>query len=223
MTDLPKPPPGSITKDIARTDKALVERAMKFPTATLHEAGGQIGALPMGIKPVWPGFKLCGTAVTVHSPPRDNLWLHRALYVCQPGDVLVAFVSDFWEAGYFGEIMAHAAIQQGVVGLVIDGCVRDADLLKELNFPVFSRGLSIRGTGKDHHARGWINQPVMIGEITVAPGDLVVGDIDGVVAIPKQRVAATLDASQAREDKEAGTIQMIEHGEKTIELYGWTT
>src|SRR5690606_22642629 len=125
-------------------------------------------------------FRVCGPAVTVQSPGGDNLWLHRAIYAAEPGDVLVVHVSDKYDHGYWGEIMSTAAQVRGLGGLVIDGCVRDSTLLRSMTFPVFSRGLCIRGTGKDFGARGWVNYPLMIGGVTIQPGDLICGDEDGV-------------------------------------------
>ncbi len=211
----------TVRLDIERTDPALVERAAAFGTATLHEAGGKIGALPAAIKPVSPEFGLSGSAVTVHSPPGDNLWLHRALVVAQPGDVLVVYVDGVYDHGYWGEIMSTAAKARRLGGLVIDGCVRDGAILGKVGFPVFARGLCIRGTGKDFAARGWINHPLLVGDVTVEPGDLIVGDTDGVVAIPRARVGEVLDKSKAREEKEAETMRQLVAGTTSIELYGW--
>ena len=136
-------------RSIERVDAATVAAARSLPAATLHEAGGKIGALPSAIKPVAPGMHLCGPAVTVHSPGGDNLWLHRAFEVAQPGDVMVVYASGAYEHGYWGEVMATAAQVRGLAGLVIDACVRDGALLAGIGFPVFSRGLCIRGTSKD--------------------------------------------------------------------------
>ena len=197
----------------------LVQTLAGLPTATLHEAGGRIGALPSAIKPVQPQMKLCGPAITVHSPGGDNLWLHRALYVAQPGDVLVVYASGVYEYGYWGEIMSAAAKARHLGGLVIDACVRDGAILGDFGFPVFSRGLCIRGTGKDLGARGWINHPVLIGDITVQPGDLVVGDADGVVVLPRERAEALAQAALERERKEATILERIAAGERTLEVY----
>jgi 4-hydroxy-4-methyl-2-oxoglutarate aldolase len=145
--------------EVERVAREVTAAAAAFPTATLHEAAGKIGALPHAIKPVSNSFRLSGPALTVHSPGGDNLWLHRALYVAQPGDVLVVNVSGAYDHGYWGEIMSTAAKHRGLAGLVIDGCVRDGVLLETIGFPVFARGLCIRGTGKDFDARGWINAP----------------------------------------------------------------
>ncbi|MGE0116234.1 MAG: 4-carboxy-4-hydroxy-2-oxoadipate aldolase/oxaloacetate decarboxylase [Steroidobacteraceae bacterium] len=205
----------------ARPERALIDAAGKFGTATLHEAAGKIGALPWQIKPVAPSFRLCGPAVPVHSPGGDNLWLHRAIYAAEPGDVLVVHVSGKYDHGYWGEIMSTAARARKLGGLVIDGCVRDGGLLEKLGFPVFARGLCIRGTGKDFGARGWINHPVLFGDVVVNAGDVIVGDDDGVVAIPQTQLVQVIAASQKREDHEAETMRQLEAGKSTLDLYGW--
>jgi 4-hydroxy-4-methyl-2-oxoglutarate aldolase len=209
------------TLEFARVAPDLVQKAARFGTATLHEAAGKIGALPSAIKPVGQGFRLCGPAFTVHGPGTDNLWLHRAIVAAKPGDVLVAYVSGVYEAGYWGEIMSTGALAAQLGGLVIDGCVRDGDLLPGLGFPVFARGLCIRGTGKDFGAQGWLGAPVMMGDVVVQPGDLIVGDIDGVVAIPRLRVGDVLEGSRTREEKEAEIMKQLRNGANTLDLYGW--
>ncbi|WP_369802113.1 4-carboxy-4-hydroxy-2-oxoadipate aldolase/oxaloacetate decarboxylase [Pseudorhodoferax sp. Leaf265] len=216
---LPRPSGPTIRDSIERVDAATVAAARALPAATLHEAGGRIGVLPSSIKPVAPAFRVCGPAVTVQSPGGDNLWLHRALYVAGRGDVLVVHVSGAHDFGYWGEIMSAAAQVRQLGGLVIDGCVRDGAVLADFGFPVFARGLSIRGTGKDFGARGWINHPVLFDDLVVQPGDLVVGDTDGVVALPRARAAEVVQAAQAREAKEAGIVQRIRAGERTLEVY----
>ena len=208
-------------RDIDRVSAAVVAAARALPTATLHEAGGKIGALPSIIKPVAATFRCCGPALTVHSPGGDNLWLHRALEIAQPGDVLVVHVSGAYDHGYWGEIMTTMAKVRGLAGLVIDGCVRDGVLLGEIGFPVFARGLCIRGTGKDFGAIGWINHPVMMGDVVVNAGDLVVGDFDGVVAIPQVRAADVIAAAEKREAEEAAILRRLEARESTMSVYGW--
>lgn len=211
-----------MTQTAARPDAGLIEAVHGIGTATLHEAGGQIGALPSYIKPVSPGWYVCGPAMTVLSPPKDNLWLHRGIYHANPGDVMVVDTGHFHEAGYWGEIMTHAAQQVGLAGLVIDGCVRDGSILEELGMPVFSAGLCIRGTAKDKDAYGAVNIPVRIGEIWVFPGDLVVGDRDGVVVVPQARIAEVTGKAKAREEKEANTIARLKNGERTVDMYGFS-
>ncbi len=222
MTQADATPVGpTIRLDIERTTASIVAAARDLPAATLHEAGGRIGVMPSAIKPVVPSFRICGPAVTVHSPGGDNLWLHRAIYVAQPGDVLVVHVSGAYDFGYWGEIMSCAAKTRGLAGLVIDGCVRDGAILADFGLPVFARGLCIRGTGKDFGARGWINFPTLFDDLTVHAGDLIVGDVDGVVAIPRERAAEVVAAAQQREMKEAATLDRIRAGERTLELYNF--
>lgn len=218
---LPIPSGPTIAQDIRRVAAEVVQRARALPASTLHEAGGRIGVMPPAIKPVAPGMRVCGPAVPVQSPGGDNLWLHRAIYVAQPGDVLVVHVSDAVDYGYWGEIMSAAAHARGLGGLVIDGCVRDGAVLADFGLPVFARGLCIRGTGKDYGARGWINHPVLFGDLTVHPGDLVVGDTDGVVVLPRERAAQVVQAATEREAKEAAIIERLRAGERTLEVYNF--
>jgi 4-hydroxy-4-methyl-2-oxoglutarate aldolase len=208
-----------VGQEVEIMSRELIQQIRAFPTATLHEAMGKYGALPSGIKPISPEMKVCGTAVTVHSMPRDNMMLHRAIAQAATGDVIIAHVSDFWEAGYWGEIMAVAAQARGIAGLVIDGCVRDADPITALGFPVFARGLCIHGTTK--FGDGTLNQPITIGQVTIHPGDVIVGDRDGVVIVPADRLAETITKAQAREDKEAQVMSRLRDGETTLEIYGW--
>lgn len=211
----------TIRHGIDRVDPGLIARARALPSATVHEAAGRVGALPPAIKPVHPSMKLCGPAVTVHSPGGDNLWIHRALYVAKPGDVLVVYANEVHDYGYWGEIMSTAAQVRGLGGLVIAGGVRDIDLLERIGFPVFATGLCIRGTGKDHLARGWVNHPVLLGDITVHAGDLVLGDRDGVVVIGRERAAEVVQAAEQRESKEADVLKRIAAGERTLEVYNF--
>lgn len=209
------------TLDFERVEAKLVEAARPFGTATLHEAGGKIGALPPQIKPMAHSFRVCGPAFTVQAPPGDNLWLHRAIAGAQPGDVIIATVGGVYEHGYWGEIMSTGAKARGLGGLVLDGCVRDGALLEGIGFPVFARGLCIRGTGKDFNARAYLNHPILIGDITVHPGDLVCGDIDGVCVVPRARAAEVIQKSLERENKEAKVMEQLRAGATTMDLYGW--
>jgi 4-hydroxy-4-methyl-2-oxoglutarate aldolase len=214
-------PAPMIRAQIERVPAQLVKAAGMVSSATLHEAAARSGALPSAIKPVSPAFRLCGPAVTVHAPGGDNLWIHRALYAAQPGDVLVVSVSGAYEYGYWGEVMSTAAKARQLQGLVIDGCVRDIVLLEDIGFPVFARGLCIRGTGKDFNARGWCNFPTRFDDVVVQPGDLIVGDRDGVVAIARERVAEVLELAVARDLHEAQICQRLERGDSTLDIYGW--
>ena len=206
--------------DFERPDAATLKRAAIFPSATIHEAMGRKGALPAVIKPINPAWKICGPAFTVVAKAMNNINIHRAIYQAKPGDILVVDCGGGYEAGYFGEIMAHACQARKLGGLVIDACVRDADLLEEIGFPVFARGLAIQGTTKEEG--GSLAETITIGGARIAPGDIINGDRDGVVVIPRGEAKAALDASQTREDKEAKTIASIKSGKSTIELYGWS-
>ncbi len=203
-----------------RPEPELVEAAAKLPSATLHEAMGRDGALPAAIKPVAPGMTVCGPAVTVQAKPFNNINIHRAIYAAEPGDVLVVDVGGGYEGGSVGESVAHAAVDRELGGRVINGCVRDSEWLEEIGFPVFARGLAIQGTLKEEG--GFINRPVIVGEVTVMPGDVVRGDRDGVVVIPRTRLAEAIAASKARENKEAGIIAELKEGKRTLDLYGWS-
>lgn len=197
----------------------LLEKLSKISAATLHEAIGKQGALPYGIKPINPTMKLCGRAFTVSSIPGDNKMLHRAIANASAGDVIVAHVSNYYEAGYWGELMTVGAIQRGILGLVIDGCVRDADPIEQLGFPIFSRGLCIHGTTK--FGQGTLKEPITIGDVIIHTGDIVVGDRDGVVVIPATRAEEALEKGIAREEKEARTLEQLRAGKTSLEIYGW--
>lgn len=211
----------TVAVDFERPKRGLIEAASCIQPATLHEAAGKIGALPSAIKPTAPSFKVCGPAFTVHGPGIDNLWLHRALVLAQPGDVLVAYVGNAYEAGYWGEVMSTMAKERGLAGLVIDGCVRDGELLAQIGMPVFARGLCLKGTGKDFDAIGWINAPVKIGDVTIHPGDIIAGDGDGVVVIPRERLATVIEAAQRREAQEVEILRRLRNGEASLDIYGW--
>lgn len=202
-------------------DRTVLERARRLGAATLHEAAGRIGALPSSIKPVDPAMVLCGPAFTVHCPALSNLQIHHALYRAQPGDILVVHTSGGAEAGYWGDILNEAAIACELGGLVIDAGVRDTAGLAAAPFPVFSERVAIQGTGKDYEAVAWLQETVRIGDVCVRPGDLVMGDRDGVVVIPGGEVDQVIVAGEAREADEARKIELIRNGARTLDLYGY--
>jgi 4-hydroxy-4-methyl-2-oxoglutarate aldolase len=202
-------------------DRELVHEARRLGAATLHEASGQRGALPSAVKPISTAMRVAGPAFTVATPPGNNLWIHRALPAAERGDVLVVATSGHYEAGYWGDIMTVAALERGIAGLVIDGCVRDSEAIARLQFPVFARGLSIRGTGKDAAAPGSLQQRITLGDVTVEPGDLVVGDADGVVVISRAKVTEVREKARDRERREAEVMERLRKGETTLDIYGW--
>lgn len=199
--------------------KELIAEISQFSSATLHEALGKTGNLPYGIKPISPKMKVCGPAFTVKTMPCDNMLLHRAYAYAKAGDVLVVNCSNFYEAGYWGDLMSLGAMTKGIAGLVIDGCVRDADDIEAMGFPVFSRGLCIKGTG--NQGEGSLNEPIIMGEYMVNPGDIIVGDRDGVVVIPQNRVEEAIEKAYARELKEENVRKELRKGLNSLQIYGW--
>ena len=199
----------------------ILRAASKISAATMHEAAGKIGALPSYLKPISSGMKICGRAYPVKGPSGCNLWLHRAIAKAKRGDVLIADIGDDKEFGYWGDIMGTSSITKGIAGLVIDGCVRDQFELEEMGFPVFSSGLSIRGTEKKFDGKGSLEEPITIGNIAIEHGDLVLGDNDGVVIIPANQVEDSITKSIEREDKEDATKKRLRDGETTMAIYNW--
>jgi len=199
----------------------ILRAASKISAATMHEAAGKIGALPSYLKPISSGMKICGRAYPVKGPSGCNLWLHRAIAKAKRGDVLIADIGDDKEFGYWGDIMGTSSITKGIAGLVIDGCVRDQFELEEMGFPVFSSGLSIRGTDKQFDGKGSLEEPIIIGNIAIEHGDLVLGDNDGIVIIPANQVEDSITKSIEREDKEDATKKRLRDGETTMAIYNW--
>lgn len=186
-------------------------------TATVYEAQGAKGALDSGMKPIDPKVRLAGPALTVDARPADNLILHHAVLKAKPGDVLVVDAKGFTEAGPWGDVLTLQAMKLGIAGLVINGCVRDANLIIDLGFPVFCRGLSIKGTGKNQP--GKVNVPICIGDAVIRPGDIIVGDRDGLVVVAQDEVDIAIANSIAREEKEVQQRKAIEAGSSnTVEL-----
>lgn len=184
--------------------------------ALLHEALGKRGAMQHDVRPAFAGAKVLGRALTIRSAPGDNLMLHLALSIAQPGDVLVATVDGFLEAGIWGEIATVAAQVRGVRGLVTDGAVRDTEMIAKMGFPIFSRGLSIKGTTK--RQKGELNKPIVVGGAVVNPGDIIVGDADGIVVVPAGEIDAAVAKAHEIQQKEAGVMARLKAGELTLDL-----
>jgi 4-hydroxy-4-methyl-2-oxoglutarate aldolase len=197
-----------------------MRRVRDVGTASLHEAAGKAGALPSAIQALDTRMTLAGTAFPVQFRGGDNLWLHRAVAQADAGDVLVADAGAYTEAGHWGEILAVAAQARGIAGIVIDGGVRDRMRLIELGFPVFARSVCIGGTSKDPLGAGSAGAPIVFGGVPVHRGDLIVGDADGVVAIPADRAADVLDRAEARERDERLIFERLRAGETTLSVYG---
>lgn len=188
--------------------------------ATVYEAQGAIGALDSGMKPLDPATRMAGPAFTVDMRPADNLMLHYALLKARPGDVLVVDAKGFVEAGPWGDVLTAQALKLGLAGLVIHGAVRDASAIVASGFPVFCRGLSIKGTAKNQPGR--VNVPVYIGDVCVSPGDYVVGDRDGIAIVVGDRVDEVIAAGLDRERKEAAMRDAIATGATTAGLLNLT-
>ena len=197
----------------------LIKQLSQFSAATVHEALGKYGNLPSAIKPISSTMKVCGPAYTVKTMPGDNMLLHRAYAYAKPGDVIIANCAGFYEAGYWGDLMSLGAKTKGINGLVIDGCVRDADDIEAMGFPVFSRGLCILGTS--NHGDGFLNEPIIIGGVLINPGDIIIGDRDGVVVVPQNRIKEAIEKSAAREAKEENVRKQLREGKTSIQIYGW--
>jgi 4-hydroxy-4-methyl-2-oxoglutarate aldolase len=194
------------------------EELLALGSATLYEASGLDCFLPVTLRPAWPGARLVGTALPVRTAAGDNLPLHLALEVAGPGDVLVVDAAGAAH-GYWGEVLAVAAQVRGVHGLVIDGGVRDTEQLQALDFPAFSSLIALQGTTK--RDPGTVGEPIVLGAVRVAMGDIVVADRDGVVVIPSGRFDAVLVAARARQQKEEEFLTRIRAGELTTDLYGF--
>jgi len=192
------------------TTAAKLAQLRDLGAATVYEAQGAKGALDSGMKPIDPSIRLAGPALTVDARPADNLILHHAVLKAKPGDVLVVDAKGFMEAGPWGDVLTLQAMKLGIAGLVINGCVRDANLIIDLGFPVFCRGLSIKGTGKNQP--GKVNVPICIGDAVIRPGDIIVGDRDGLVVVAQDEVDMAIANSIAREEKEVLQRKAIEAG-----------
>ena len=203
----------------SRTDaEDTIERFAAFDPATIYEAAGQKGMVDPAIRPAWPGARLCGRVVTVECPPGDNLMLHLAVACAPPGVVIVANVGSYVRAGAWGEILTGAAQARRVAGLAIDGAVRDIDAIAEAKFPVFSRGLAIGSCTKER--AGTTGGPIQFGGIQVHPGDMIVGDTDGLVVVEQGRLDDVYETAVNRRRREAEIISQLRQGRTTIELLG---
>jgi len=202
----------------SRVPRALLEAFATFDTATLYESAGQKGMVDPAIRPAWPGARLCGPALTLRCPPRDNLMLHQAVTLAEPGDVLVAAVDSFVLAGAWGEILTVAAQARGIAGLVIDGATRDTEAIALRGFPIFSRGLAIGACTKERF--GTINEPLDFCGVRIRPGDVVVGDVDGVVVIDQDQLQQVYEAALARRDREQVLMEELLRGRTTLDLLG---
>lgn len=194
----------------------IIEAFRSLDVATVYEASGRKGYIDNAIKPAAPGNRICGLAYTVQCAPGDNLMLHKALQRAPAGSVIVASVGTAYNFGYWGGLMATAAVARRLGGLAIDGTIRDSAEIAKMGFPVFCRGFCIRGTTKA--TLGIINYPVNFGDATIFPGDLILGDEDGMVVVAAKDCADVLAKSLKRVEFEDGKAAQLKAGVSSVEL-----
>lgn len=199
-----------------------MELLNKLPTGNVADnntAAPKQGVMDTAIKPLDSKSHMAGRAVTVQCYPGDNLAMHQGIYAAKPGDILVLAAQGYNSAGHFGDIMALACKERGIAGVIIDGSCRDAEDIKALGLPVFVRGMNPSGTVKA--SLGKINVPVQCGGIVVNPGDMIIGDCDGVVVVPKENEDEVIAKAKAKFEKEEHIIELLKAGKTTLEIYGF--
>jgi len=209
----------TIIRKIPRADTDAVRTLGELGVATVHEAQSRTGLMRPYMRPIYPTARVAGTAITVSCQPGDNLMIHAALELCQPGDVLVVTTTSESTDGMFGELLAVSARARGVAGLVIDAGVRDVADLTAMNFPVWAKAISAQGTVKA--TPGSVNVPVVCAGAIVRPGDVMVGDVDGVVVVARQAAGEIARRGTDRVAKEQKTRERLRNGELGLDFYGF--
>ena len=214
-------PTPTIVRTVHRADGDAIRTLGELGVATVHEAQGRTGLMRPYLRPIYAGARVGGSAITVSCQPGDNLMIHAALERSQAGDVLVVTTTSESTDGMFGELLAVSARAQGVIGLVIDAGVRDVADLTTMGFPVWARAISAQGTVKA--TPGSVNVPVVCAGAIVRPGDVIVGDMDGVVVVPRQAAADIARLGTERVAKEQKTRERLRKGELGLDFYGFRT